>query len=200
MDHDTRISQFEQMVADDPASDIAHFSLGRALSDAGRHREAATAFERCIAVNDANSKAYQLAAEAYIAAKLPDKAVPLLQKGYETATLRGDLMPKNAMKDLLASLGHPVPEVFDPSTDEIPEGAFVCSKTGRPGTQMERPPFKGPVGEWIQANISRQTFDEWIRQGTKVINELRLDLSRDEDDAKYDQYMREYLGVPEELR
>lgn len=199
MDHEQRINQFQQMVAEDPASDIAHFSLGRALADAGKHREAATAFERCIAVNDTNSKAYQLAAEAYISAQLPDKAVPLLEKGYEIATFQGDLMPKNAMATLLESLGHAIPEVFDPSTDEIPEGSFICTKTKRPGTQMQRPPFKGPVGQWIQENISQQTFDDWIKQGTKVINELRLDLSRDEDDAKYDQYMREYLGVPEDL-
>lgn len=200
MDHAQRIAQFEQMVAEDPASDIAHFSLGRALSDAGKHREAATAFERCIALNDANSKAYQLAAEAYIAAQLPDKAIPLLEKGYEVAASRGDLMPKNAMAGLLESLGRPLPAVFDPTTDAVPEGSFLCKKTGRPGAQMERPPFKGPVGAWIQANISRQTFDDWIKQGTKVINELRLDLSRDEDDAKYDQYMREYLGVPDDIR
>jgi Fe-S cluster biosynthesis and repair protein YggX len=200
MDHAQRIAQFQQMVAEDPASDIAHFSLGRALSDAGQHREAATAFERCIALNDENSKAYQLAAEAYIAAQLPEKAIPLLQRGYEIAAQRGDLMPKNAMAGLLESLGQPLPEVFDPATDAVPDGSFICRKSGRPGTQMERPPFKGAVGAWIQANISQQTFDSWIRQGTKVINELRLDLSRDEDDAKYDQYMREYLGIPDDVR
>jgi Fe-S cluster biosynthesis and repair protein YggX len=54
------------------------------------------------------------------------------------------------------------------------------------------------VGEWIFENISSETFEEWIRQGTKVINELRLDLSRDEDSEKYDSFMRDYLGLDEE--
>ena len=33
-----------------------------------------------------------------------------------------------------------------------------------------------------------------IGQGTKVINELRLDFSRDRDQEIHDQHMREYLG------
>src|SRR6185503_15541877 len=78
-------------------------------------------------------------------------------------------------------------------------GDFVCRRSGRPGTKMGRPPFKGRVGEWIQANIARETFEEWIRQGTKVINELRLDLSREQDEEQYDAHMREYLGIDEEL-
>ena len=71
--------------------------------------------------------------------------------------------------------------------------------TGRDGVQLEDPPFKGPIGEWIQANIAAETWREWIDQGTNVINELRLDLSRDEDSAAYDKHMNEFLGVPEDL-
>jgi Fe-S cluster biosynthesis and repair protein YggX len=55
------------------------------------------------------------------------------------------------------------------------------------------------VGAWIQEHISQQTFDDWIKQGTKVINELRLDLSRDEDANTYDRHMRDYLGIDEGL-
>ena len=64
---------------------------------------------------------------------------------------------------------------------------------------MARAPFRGPVGEWIQANITKETFDTWIAQGTKVINELRLDLSREQDEEVYDQHMREYLGIDDEM-
>ena len=145
------------------------------------------------------SKAYQLAGENLIAAGEPDAARPVLLTGYEAAAKNGDLMPKNAIAELLEKLGEPIPEVDGAKEPEIPEGAFVCAKTGRPGSQMPRPPFKGPIGEWIHANISKETFDEWIGQGTKVINELRLDLSRDEDAETYDRYMHEYLEVPSEL-
>ena len=64
---------------------------------------------------------------------------------------------------------------------------------------MARPPFRGKLGAWIHGNISQETFQEWIGQGTKVINELRLDLSRDEDGATYDAHMREYLGIDDDL-
>jgi Fe-S cluster biosynthesis and repair protein YggX len=64
---------------------------------------------------------------------------------------------------------------------------------------MSRAPFKGPVGAWIAENISQQTFDDGIRQCTKVIYELRLDLSRDEDGVTYDRHMRDYLGIDDAL-
>ena len=54
------------------------------------------------------------------------------------------------------------------------------------------------MGQWIFENVTKETFDAWIAQGTKVINELRLDLSRDEDSALYDKHMREFLGLDEE--
>ncbi|MFT3686550.1 MAG: Fe(2+)-trafficking protein [Phycisphaerales bacterium] len=72
-----------------------------------------------------------------------------------------------------------------------------CRQSGRIGTKFTRPPFRGKLGEWIASNISKETFDAWIRQGTKVINEMRLDLSRKRDQEVYDQHMREYLGVDE---
>lgn len=214
-----RIDQFRNMAQADPDNEMAHFSLGKALSDAGRHAEAAECFVKCTELAPQMSKAFQLAAENLVKAGNPALAAQLATRGYTIAAERGDLMPKNALADLLASLGKPVPEVtgkgasaagsrdvnlLSPSAPAkyegpIPAGAFVCASSGRPGTKMTRPPFKGPVGQWIFQNISQETFDSWIRQGTKVINELRLDLSREEDEAVYDQHMREYLGIDEEL-
>jgi Fe-S cluster biosynthesis and repair protein YggX len=65
---------------------------------------------------------------------------------------------------------------------------------------MPDPPFRGRVGAWIRDHISAETWNDWVGQGTKVINELRLDLSRDEDQATYDQHMYEYLGIDDEVR
>ena len=103
------------------------------------------------------------------------------------------------MRDLLEQLGKPVPEVETRAPVAAPSGSFVCSSSGQPGTKMSRPPFRGPVGEWVAEHISKETFEVWIGQGTKVINELRLDLSRDEDAAVYDEHMREFLGIDEQL-
>lgn len=218
-DLERRIAQFQNMAQADPENEMAHFSLGKALFDAGRFAESAASFVRCTELAPSMSKAYQLAAESFQKAGNTDMAAQLATRGFVIAADRGDLMPRNAMADLLKGLGKPVP-VPPPRAGggtgggdmsllasgkvkkydgPIPPGAFVCQRTGRPGTKMPRPPFKGPVGQWIFENISKETFDAWIAQGTKVINELRLDLSRDTDGETYDQHMREFLGIDEAL-
>lgn len=194
MDPETRISQFRKLIEQDPTSDMAYFSLGQALSQAGRFDEAASAFAKSVELNPAMTKGFQLAGAAYMAAGKDDEAKAILIRGYEEATTRGDLMPKKAMADLLTQLGAPVPVVADAPPAEA-TGEFKCHKSGRMGTKLPRPPFRNGVGQWIHANISKETFEEWIRLGTKVINELRLDLSRDEHDAAYDYAMRKYLGI-----
>jgi Fe-S cluster biosynthesis and repair protein YggX len=198
MDLATRIAQFEKMAADDPGNDMAHFSLGGAYQQAGRFAEAAACYLRCVELNPTMSKAYQLAGAALIATDQTDDAGRVLLRGYVAAGQRGDMMPQRAMGDMLDQLGLDKPAV-ERAAPTPTDGTFVCRRTGKPGSRLARPPFKGPVGAWIAANISRETFDDWIRQGTKVINELRLDLSRDKDSDTYDAHMREFLGIDEEL-
>ncbi len=198
MDLDARIAQFENMASADPENDMAHFSLGTAYTQAERHADAAEAFIRCYSLNPAMSKAYQLAAEALVKTGENERAIAVATEGYEAAASRGDLMPRDAMGKVLEDLGAPVPKVETKVPETKITGGFVCARTGQPGNQMDTPPFKGPVGEWIQQNITKETWQAWIAQGTKVINELRLDLSQDEDAATYDQHMREFLGVDEE--
>lgn len=204
MDIAERIAQFENMCQADPDNDMAHFSLGGAYAQAGRHADAALAYVNCFNANDAMSKARQFAAECFAKAGDERRAGEIATEGYVECARRGDLAPRNALAELLAELGLPLPELpkdtaGEPAPGSAPAGDFVCKRTGQPGTQLEKTPFRGPVGQWIQANISEQTWRMWIGQGTKVINELRLDLSRDEDSAVYDEHMREFLGIDESL-
>lgn len=210
MDIAKRIAQFENMAQADPSNEMAHFSLAKAYADDSRFADAARSYLRCTQLVPDMSKAYQMAGEAFIKAGQPDDAAQVLMQGFVVAAQKGDLMPKNAMAAMLKDLGRTPPEVasapklataatpnYDPSSP-LPAGMIVCTKSGRPGTRMSKPPFKGVVGEWIAANISRETFFQaWLPQGTKVINELRLDLSREKDQELYDQHMREYLGLDE---
>jgi Fe-S cluster biosynthesis and repair protein YggX len=194
-----RIERFEHMASADPDNEMAHFSLGSAYSQAARHAEAAQSFERCMAINPEMSKAYQLAGQALIEAGEEEKAADILERGVHIAASKGDLMPKNGMIELLRSIGKEAPET-SPEQEEAAasmqaSGGFLCSRTGRNGTQMDAPPFRGPIGEWIQTNIAQETWKDWIDQGTKVINELRLDLSREPDQESYDQHMYEFLGL-----
>ncbi|MFG0330799.1 MAG: Fe(2+)-trafficking protein [Phycisphaerales bacterium] len=175
---------------------MAHFSLGNALLQVGKPGEAADSFERCIAVNSSMSKAYQLAGQAYQLADRRDDAIRVLTEGYKIAARRGDLAPKNAMAEMLESLDAPVPEEARPvAAEDLPEGTFICQVTGRPGTQLDKPPFRGPLGQKIYETVSKEAWQEWIGQGTKVINELRLDLSREDHSQVYDQHMIEFLGL-----
>jgi Fe-S cluster biosynthesis and repair protein YggX len=197
---DDRISQFEKMAREDPDNDMAHFSLGNAYLQAKRSAEAARSLQKCLELNPDMSKAYQLAGQAMIDAGWADQAVAVLMKGYEVAASKGDRMPMQAIAELLQSIGREPPEV---QAAAAPAGAsggtFVCKRTGRPGTQLPKPPFRGSLGQWIFENISAQTWQSWIGQGTKVINELRLDFSRDQDQETYDQHMREFLGIDSEM-
>ena len=198
-----RIAQFENMTNADPENEMAHFSLGNAYLQAGRAAEAAGSFEKVMELNPDMSKAYQLAGEAMLDAGLEDRAVVVLESGWKVAATRGDLLVRNAISDRLESIGREAPtlsEEEDALAAEIEaSGSFICQRTGRAGNQLDDPPFKGPVGAWIQENISAQTWNDWIGQGTKVINEMRLDFSRDEDQDTYDRHMREFLGIDDDL-
>lgn len=200
---DDRISQFEKMANDDPDNDMAHFSLGSAYLQASRPADAAKSLERCIEINPEMSKAYQLAGDAMIKAGWEDRAAAVLTKGYTIATRRGERMPQQEIARLLERLGRPVPEV-DAEAErakqkEAAGGSFICRRSGKPGTQLDKPPFRGPVGQWIYENISSETWNAWIGQGTKVINELRLDFSREEDQTTYDRHMRDFLGIDDKV-
>jgi len=197
-----RIAQFEKMASADPTNEMAHFSLGNAYLQAGRFAEAAQSLERCVELNGDMSKAYQLGGEAMIKAGWEDKAVAFLEKGYTTAASKGDRLPQQAMAKLLESIGRRAPILAEEAeaAERLREsGAFMCRRTGRPGTQMASAPLRGALGAWIAANISQETWRQWIGQGTKVINELRLDFTRDRDQEIYDQHMREYLGIDDEV-
>ena len=198
-----RIAQFEKMASADPTNEMAHFSLGKAYLDASRHAEAARSFERCVELAPDMSKAYQLGGQAMIGAAWTDRAVEFMNRGYETAARKGDLMPKNAIGELLRSIGREPPKLgaeVDAAAERLKaSGSFICQRTGRPGNKLPAPPFKGVIGQWIFENISAETWKQWIGQGTKVINELRLDFSRDKDQETYDQHMREFLGIDAEV-
>ena len=204
-----RIAQFENMAQADAANEMAHFSLGRAYSEASRWQDAADSFLRCIQLAPTMSMAYQMAGEMLLKSGVTERAVDVLTDGYTVAAERGEFKPKKAIADLLKSIGRPLPEVAGPagaafgdaeSEGPVAEGMIRCRQSGRTGTKMTRPPFKGSIGLWILANISHESFYKgWVPQGTKVINELRLDLSREKDQESYDQHMREYLGIDAEV-
>ena len=97
-------------------------------------------------------------------------------------------------------LGLPVPQVEALPQAAAPAGAdtIIDRRTGQAGTRLPDPPMRGPLGRYIYDHFSQETWRLWIGQGTKVINELRLDFSNTEHQKVYDTQMMEWLGISQE--
>jgi Fe-S cluster biosynthesis and repair protein YggX len=195
-----RIAQFRKMANDDPDNELGHFSLGRALMEAGEHGEAAQAFERTIALNPHFSKAYQLLGACRVQLGQKDQAVKTLRDGYTVAEARGDNMPREEMGKLLRELGEepPAPQRTAGAATAGP-GGFVCQRpgchAGQFAQQLPEPPMNDELGRQVYERVCADCWREWLGMGVKVINEMRLDLSEERAQAVYDNYMKEYLGL-----
>ena len=201
MDINQRIAQWENMAEADAENPMGWFSLGNAYKDADRLKDAADALQKAVDLDASYSRAYQLLGQVLIALDQKDRAIEILTQGYVVAGGRGDVMPQKGMGDLLEKLGQPLPQVAKAKEEVVLTGEqIVCKKTGSAGTKMSEPPMKGPLGAYIAKHYCQETWREWIGQGTKVINELRLDFSNEEHQKTYEQQMLEWLGItPEDL-
>jgi Fe-S cluster biosynthesis and repair protein YggX len=52
-----------------------------------------------------------------------------------------------------------------------------CVKLGREAEGLERPPFKGEMGQKIYDNVSKEAWRMWLEHSKMLINEYRLDLT-----------------------
>lgn len=184
------------MAEADPNNEIGHFSLGRALLDAGQFSEAAASFGRAIAINSNLSKAYQLMASALLKIEQKSEAIEKLQAGVKVADARGELMPKNEMIRMLKELGAEVPVEQKAAVDrEAGAGEVLCARCGQIKPKLPRAPFSHPQGQMIFDKVCADCWREWIPMGTKVINELRLPLADPQAQKMYDQHMLEFLNL-----
>ncbi len=183
-----RIERFENMATADPSNDMAHFSLGSAYLDAEKYVQAAVSFQTCVELNADMTRAMELGGSALMQAGQASEAETLLRKGFMQASSRGEMRVKDGIAAILKAAGLPIPE--------MDAGSAPTSGGGKP---LEKSPLPGPIGDWIASNILSDAWEGWIAQGTKVINELRLDFSRDEDQRVYEDYMAEFLSIPKEI-
>ena len=193
-----RIDRFKALTQADPSNELGFFSLGRALMDAGKPAEAIPALQRVLALNANFSKAYSLLGQAQRATGDQAGAVATLSNGYRIANDRGDLMPRNDMAMMLKEMGAPIPESKVAQTlseEDLSAGKIKCSRCGRVAPKMPSPPFGGDLGTQIHGSVCGPCFREWIGQGTKVINELRLNLTEKPAQDVYDQHMKEFLNI-----
>lgn len=202
MSDDQRIEQFQKMAESDPQNELGHFSLGKAYMDNGRFDDAIGSLSRAVELNDRMSKGYQILGDAYNRSGQRERAVETLTRGVTVADKQGDRMPRDAMAAMLKEMGAPVPAMQESSkptggADAAPSSSkgFQCARCRRPTGQLEKVPFKGPMGLTIIDNVCSTCWHEWISMGTKVINELSLTLSTKAGQESYDQYMIEFLQL-----
>jgi Fe-S cluster biosynthesis and repair protein YggX len=195
-DLNSRIDQFRKMAEADPDNELGHFSLGRALLEAGQFDEAAKSFQKTIALNPNIGKVYQFLADAQLKTGHRDYAIETLQTGIRTAHKRGDHMPKTEMIRMLKELGIEPPHFDEPQADRpVGEGEVLCVRCGRVAPKLPKPPFRNQQGQLIYEKVCAGCWREWIGMGTKVINELRLPLSDPQAQKIFDQHMVEFLNL-----
>lgn len=194
-----RIEQFQKMTQADPSNELGHFSLGKAYLDAERYEDAAQALRRAIELNGNHSAAFALLGTAERRRGRNDEALAVLREGYRVAQARGDMMPAREMAGMLTELGEPPPvsaptPARESASADGPAG-FRCSRCGSPKNAMPDPPMRGPLGAKIHASVCGPCWREWIGMGTKVINELRLDMTDPRAQQVYNDHLREFLNV-----
>lgn len=196
-DQNARIEQFRKMAEADPENELGHFSLGKACLDAGMTGAAIQSFQRALELNPNIAKVYQLLATALLKENRKPEAIERLTRGVEVAASRGDLMPQKEMSRMLTELGAPVPAAGGaaPAPQPVGEGQVACKRCGRVARKQARQPFSNDQGKLIYDNICADCWNEWIRMGTKVINELRLPLADPRAQKVFDQHMREFLNL-----
>ncbi|MDR1528900.1 MAG: oxidative damage protection protein [Burkholderiales bacterium] len=52
-----------------------------------------------------------------------------------------------------------------------------CVKLQRDAEGLDFPPYPGALGQRIFENISKEAWQQWIRQQTMLVNEHRLNMS-----------------------
>lgn len=194
-----RIAQFRKMATDDPNNELAHFTLGKALAEAGDHRGAVDSYRRALQLNENISKVYQLLAVSLKAMGEEAAAIGALQAGVTVADRRGDLLPKNEMIAMLRAAGADVPELRASGKTApaatVGEGQVQCKRCGQVGPKLDRPPFRSAFGQEIFQHTCAGCWREAIGMGTKVINELRLPLNDPQAQKLWDQHIREFLNL-----
>ena len=185
-DLNDKIERFQNMAAADPSNDMAHFSLGSAYLEAQKYSEAATSFEACVKLNPEMTRAMELGGSALMQMGNKAEATKVLTQGYEQAASKGEMRVKVGIAAILEAAGIEIPTVEQVAT-------------GESGEKLNEAPLPGATGQWIFENVDEVQWEAWIGQGTKVINELRLDFSKEEDQKVFGEYMAEFLGIPKDV-
>lgn len=101
---DDRIARFREMVLEDPENELAQFSLGQALLDAGRPAEAEVHFALTAALQPDHMMAWYRRAECLMQLERFAEARPLAEKTIELAVAQNHVAPKADAEEMLEEI------------------------------------------------------------------------------------------------
>ena len=52
-----------------------------------------------------------------------------------------------------------------------------CVKFGKEMEALDRPPFRGEMGQKVFENVSKEAWRMWLEHSKMIVNEYRLDLT-----------------------
>jgi Fe-S cluster biosynthesis and repair protein YggX len=55
-----------------------------------------------------------------------------------------------------------------------------CVKFGKEAEGLDRPPFKGELGQKVFDSVSKEAWRLWLEHSKMIINEYRLDLTSEQ--------------------
>jgi Fe-S cluster biosynthesis and repair protein YggX len=195
-DFSERIERFKFMADADPNNEMGHYNLAKAYIDAGQPAEAIVPLRRAIQINPNFARANHLLARSLVETGSKDEAIGALQAGIQSAHTRGEILPRNEMIEMLKGLGGTVPDLPATQAPQQPgEGEVLCRRCGRIGPKLAKPPFRNDFGRQIHESVCRPCWEEAIRMGTKVINELRLEMTDPRAQRIWDANVKEFLNL-----
>ena len=100
-----KIDKFAALVAKNPENELARFSLGSALFEAGRFADAEPHFAKALALKGDWVMAYILRARCLIRLGRVDEARPLLATGRQHSLAQHHEAPVEEIDEILAELG-----------------------------------------------------------------------------------------------
>ncbi|MBK7584267.1 MAG: oxidative damage protection protein [Myxococcales bacterium] len=80
-----------------------------------------------------------------------------------------------------------------------------CVKLGREAEGLDKPPFKGELGEKVFETVSKEAWRGWLEHSKMIINEFRLDLTSEQGQRVWMTELERYFygegsAVPPEFK
>ncbi len=72
---------------------------------------------------------------------------------------------------------------------------LTCSRCEQEREGMAKPPFRGELGERIQAAVCAPCWAEWLEEQKKEMNEHRLSMGNPDHQAKLMKIMESFLKL-----